>query len=118
MIDLILEYWHWWGYITSSTWVSFFVGFYIKNKYGSDEPSELGRALEFIFERALDMPCNWFLTFFPFFGLPASLTELVTHRLERYKKELKNSNSMFRKYQYYLAVFLCFVLSKADKNHC
>lgn len=121
MINLIQEYWHFWFIITVATWVAFFIGFYVKNKYGRNKSSELGRTIEFIFEYALDMPCNWFLTFFPFLDLPESFTELVTHRLKRYKK-IKyvpyDKRTIMQKYRYYLAILLCDVLNKADKNHC
>lgn len=121
MINLIQGYWNLWLIVTTATWIAFFVGFYIKNKYGNGASSELSRALEFIFEYALDMPCNWFLTFFPFLDLPENITELVTHRLIRYKKLKRiayDKRTFFNKYRYYLAVFLCGILNKGDKDHC
>lgn len=119
---LITEYWHWLAIITISTWISFFVGFYIKNKYGTDHPSKTGKFFEFIFSYGLDMPCNWFLTFFPCFEFPDKITELVTHRLKRYKSYNPLANwaylSTRKKYHYKLSVIVCNQLNKADKNHC
>lgn len=121
MIELIQSYWHYWLIVTTATWVSFFVGFYIKNKYGKGESSELGRTFEFIFRYGLDMPCNWFLTFFPFFDLPDSPTELVTYRLIRYKIVIyipKRKRTPLQQYRYVLALLMCGILNKGDKDHC
>lgn len=122
MFNIITEYWHWLAIITTATWISFFAGFYIKNKYGSESPSKVGKFFEFIFSYGLDMPCNWFLTFFPCFEFPDKVTELVTHRLKRYKmlkiKPLSGIMKVRRRYHHKLAVIVCNQLNKADKNHC
>ncbi len=118
-MELFKIYALWWIYITTATWIAFFGGYYIKNRSSGD--SELGRTFEFIFRYSLDMPCNWFLTFFPFFDLPTSYSELVTDRLKRYKKLYQvpfEERTQIQQYREWLAIPMCTILSKADKNHC
>ena len=120
MIEIIQGYWHRWAIVTVLTFVAFFVGFGIKNKYGKGGSSEMGRTFEFLFY-SIDWSCNQFLTIFPFFDLPAKPSELVTDRMIRYKKISSityNERTALQKYRYNLAVLICNILNKGDKGHC
>jgi len=121
-MEIIKLYWHYWAYYTIVTWSFFVIGFYFKNKYGSDEPSLVGRIFTNLFNYLLDVPCNWFLSLFPFLQFPLVWNELLTDRLIRNKKAIAASfpvsPSEILWYRYNISILICEKLNKIDKDHC
>jgi len=127
MIDLALEifntYWFYWLSYIIGTWLAFFGLFGIVNKY-KIRNKWYTKVAAGLFVTLLDWPCNIFLSFIPFFDLPAHKFELVTGRLKRYKKEIGKhayGNDVTARifwYRYGLAITICNQLNRADKRHC
>ena len=108
---MIALYFKYWLIITTVTWISFFAGFWIENKY-QGESNKLTRLLKKIFIYSLDIPCNIFLSIVPFFQLPEKWDETVTDRLTRYLT--RNG----RYWRWRIANMICQKFDIVDDGHC
>lgn len=72
---------------------------------------------------------DWFLNILltlPMLDLPATFFELTTHRMKRYKKLVWHINrwgdlnmaSFLDRWRYNVAIFICGLLNRGEKDHC